>query len=261
MEFEEWVVALEKRHLANLRIPELTRALRALSSAYVERRHVRIRSSASGHAAARGPLDSAGKRAAFALFYAPLHFLAVAHVLRSIDGATRPSPKTIVDIGCGTGAGGAAWALEARGAPTVVGVERHPWAVDEARWTYSVLGVKGFARRGDAARLPQVTRGDAAIAAYVLNELPSDTRLSVENHLFAAADRGARILIVEPIARAIAPWWPETSRRAEDSGGRADEWRFQADLPPVLRMLDQAAGLNHRELTVRSIWLPGRAGV
>jgi hypothetical protein len=34
----EWVAALEERHLADLRVPEVTKALRALSSAYVERR-------------------------------------------------------------------------------------------------------------------------------------------------------------------------------------------------------------------------------
>ena len=37
--FTEWVGSLEARHLADLRVPEVTRALRALSSAYVERRH------------------------------------------------------------------------------------------------------------------------------------------------------------------------------------------------------------------------------
>ena len=260
MRVDEWVAALEKRHLADLRVPELTRALRALSSAYVERRHSRLRSSSlGGHAVARSPLDSTGKRAAFALFYAPLHFLATAHVLRSIVGATHPAPRTIVDVGCGTGAGGAAWALEAGGSARVVGIDRHPWALEEARWTYRVLGLTGSARRGDASRLPRLERGDAAIAAYVLNELPADVRLRVEEQLLAAAAGGARVLILEPIARAIAPWWEDTARRAGHSGGRADEWRFQVDLPPLLRTLDKAAGLDHHELTVRSIWLPGGA--
>src|ERR1044071_4531933 len=51
MTFEEWLGALERRHLANLRLPEVTRALRALSSTYVERRH---------KVGGGGPLDSAG---------------------------------------------------------------------------------------------------------------------------------------------------------------------------------------------------------
>ena len=97
-------------------------------------------------------LDSAGKRAAFALFYAPLHFLAADHVVRAL-GAHRPPLSSILDIGCGTGAGGAAWALAA-GGPPVTGIDRHPWAVDEARWTYRQLGLRGHARIGDISKLP-----------------------------------------------------------------------------------------------------------
>ena len=36
--FDNWLRALEERHLADLTFPEVSRALRALSSAYVERR-------------------------------------------------------------------------------------------------------------------------------------------------------------------------------------------------------------------------------
>ena len=245
MAFDQWISELEKRHLADLRIAEVTRALRALSSAYVERRHTVSRG---------GPLGSAGKRAAFALFYAPLHFLAASHVIGSLEGAIEPSPSAILDVGCGTGAAGAAWALAAGRSPVVTGLDRHRWAIDEARWTYRTLGLKGVARHGDAGRLPRLERGGAAIAAYVLNELPADLRARTEEQLFAAA---ARVLILEPIARGVAPWWDETARRASAAGGRADEWRFAVDLPPLLRTLDKAAGLNHRELTVRSLWLPG----
>ena len=258
MGFDQWIAELEQRHLANFRLPEVTRALRALSSAYVERRHTRLRSSSfGGQAVGRGPLDSAGKRSAFALFYAPLHFLAASHVIGSLDGATSPPPSAILDVGCGTGAAGAAWALAAGGSPVVTGLDRHPWALDEAKWTYRTLGLKGSARQRDAGRLPRVERNGAAIAAYVLNELPADVRASAEEQLFAAAGRGARVLILEPIARGVAPWWDETARRASAAGGRADQWRFAVELPPLLRTLDKAAGLNHRELTVRSIWLPG----
>jgi hypothetical protein len=38
-------------------------------------------------------------------------------------------------------------------------------------------------------------------------------------------------------------------------GGRADEWRFRAELPPIVAKLDRAAGLDHRELTARSLWI------
>ena len=250
MTFEQWVAALEQRHLANLRLPELTRALRALSSAYVERRHTVGRG---------GPLDSAGKRAAFALFYAPLHFLTATYVIHALDEGVAPAPSSVLDIGCGTGAAGAAWAVARGGVPTVIGIDRHPWAVDEARWTYRMLELKGSARQGDIARVPRLKSGSGVIAAYVLNELSPDVRTRVLEQLLAATEQGVRVLILEPVARGVAPWWDDAAAQALKSGGRLDEWRFRAHLPPLLSTLDKAAGLDHRELTVRSIWLPGRA--
>jgi hypothetical protein len=243
--FADWLRALETRHLADLRVPEVTRALRALSSAYVERR---------GAVARGATLDSRGKRAAFALFYAPLHFLTARHVVAAL-GADRPPPRSILDLGCGTGAAGAAWALAAGGVP-VSGLDRHPWAVEEARWTYRQLGLSGQARQGDAARLPALRPGSAVMAAYALNEMPDATRRAVLDALLAAAARGVRVLVLEPIARPLTPWWDDAAARAAAVGGRADEWRIPADLPGPLRLFDRAAGLHHEVLTARSLYLP-----
>ena len=236
---------MEARHLADLRVPEVTRALRALSSAYVERRH---------KVASGGTLDSAGKRAAFGLFYGPLHFLTLSHVVRALRVDT-PAPASILDLGCGTGVAGAAWALCAGSTPFVNGVDRHPWAVEETRWTYRQLGVRGQAKVADVTRLPPIPKGAAVVAGYVLNELPADTRGRVEEYLLAAAVNGARVLIVEPIARSVTPWWDAFAARAVAAGGRADEWRFAVELPGLVRLFDKAAGLNHRELTARSLFI------
>ena len=244
-----WVSALEGRHLADLRVAEVTRALRALSSAYVERRHT---SKDAVDRKVRGTLDSAGKRAAFALFYAPLHFIAVARVITSIGGGTISS---ILDLGCGTGAAGAAWALASASSPSITGIDRHRWTIDESRWTYAHFGLRGRARIGDITRLPRVRTGDAIVAAYVLNELADPTRRRLEDWLLAAADQGARVLVVEPISRAITPWWSDTAIRILEHGGRAHEWRVPIDLPPLLKTLDHAAGLDHRELTFRTFFI------
>lgn len=224
---------------------EVTRALRALSSAYVERRD----------AALQNALDSAGRRAAFALFYSPLHFLTTSLIVRALD-AHIPRPRSILDIGCGTGAAGAAWAIASNGTP-VVGIDRHPWAVAEAKWTYRTLGVDGRARQGDVARLSAPQPGTAVVAGYVLNELPSAARERLQKRLGEWTKRGVRVLIVEPVARRLTPWWPSAEAQVRSVGGRADEWRFPVDLPPPLRLLDKAARLNHGELTARSLYCPG----
>jgi SAM-dependent methyltransferase len=243
---DRWMAALEARHLADFRLVEVTRALRALSSAYVERRHAMQRGAA---------LDSAGKRAAFSLFYGPLHFLAVAHIVRELDARVGDT-ATILDLGCGSGVAGAAWALESGGRPRILGVDRHPAAIEEAQWTYRQLGLDGVARQGDLARARSPRGETAIVAGYALNELPAAARERVWDTMRAAATHGAKILIVEPMARGLTPWWTGVATQAGVLGGRADEWRFAADLPEIVQRLDRAAGLNHREVTARSIYIP-----
>lgn len=228
----------------------MTRALRALSSAYVERRH---------KVAARATLDTAGKRAAFALFYGPLHFLTIWHIVSAV-GAADTSLSSIVDAGCGTGVAGAAWAIASGQGTTVAGIDRHPWALDEARWTYRHFRLRAHVAPGDITRMPRLARGDGIVAAYALNELPEEARRALETRLLDAAAAGTRLLVVEPIARSITPWWEAFARRAVEAGGRADEWRFPVDLPPLLRMFDKAAGLDHRELTARSVYIAADRG-
>ena len=141
----------------------------------------------------------------------------------------------------------------------VVGVDRHPWAAAEARWTYRQLHVNGHARQGDMVKAAIPPSGSAVVAAYALNELPEASRVRLESRLMDAARAGTRVLVLEPIARAVTPWWAATAERVQGAGGRADEWRVPVELPPLLRLLDRAAGLDHRELKFRSLYLPARA--
>jgi len=239
-----WLADLERRQLRELTFAEVRRGLQALSSLYVERR---------GRIGAGAAFDGRGKRAAFALYYGPLHFLVVREIVRGLEAA-RPAPSRIIDLGCGTGVAGAAWAVEAAGRPRVDGVEQSGWAVAEARWTLARLGLKGDARRDSIARAPVPKRGEAALAAYALNELSEPERSALLPVLLGAAKAGARALVVEPIARGTAPWWEGWRAAFVAAGGRADEWRFRPALPEAIARLDRAAGLDHRELTARSLY-------
>jgi hypothetical protein len=237
--FEAWLADLERRHLATLTFPEVRRGLQALSSLYVERRD-RLGSGAA--------LEGAGKRAAFAWFYGPLHFLLVREVLRAL-GPDAPRPRRILDLGCGTAAAGAAWALEC--GATLDGVERNPWAAGEARHTLRALGLSGRIETGDLTRAVPA-RGDGVLLAYAANELPDEARDRLLRRLLAS---GPRVLVVEPISRRATPWWDAWERAFAERGGRADTWRFPARLPERLRLLDKAAGLDHRELLGRTLLL------
>jgi hypothetical protein len=248
---EGWLMALDERHLAELTPREVGRALRALSSCYVERR-ARLATGAA--------LDSAGKRAAFALFYAPLHFLVVRHIVESLAGCSE-GVRAVADIGCGTGAAGAAWAIEAGGAP-VHGIDRNSWAVAEANWTYARLGLAGRAVHGDAARARLgADHGKAILAAYTVNELSEGARGALLESFEGAHRDGARVLVIEPISRRTTPWWGSWERAALSRGGRSDEWRFPSVLPERQKSLAKAAGLDPRELTARTLYWPPIGGL
>jgi hypothetical protein len=246
MPLEQWLEAAEQRYLADLTPSELTRSLKALSSCYVERRA----GLPSGQA-----LSGAGKRAAFALFYAPLHFLTVREIAKAITCRGGPSDArhalNVIDLGCGTGAAGAAWAIET--ARRVVGYDVNPWAVREANWTYGALGVDGHARRAPIDRVRWTSASSDLLAAFLVNELTPAARDGLLPRLLDAARRGHRVLVAEPIARRVSPWFSEWQTAFAEIGGHAADWRFRVDVPPLIRRLDRAAGLDHRELTARTL--------
>src|SRR5689334_12154093 len=123
--FVRWFEALERRHLTNLNFSEVRRAVQALSSLYVERRE---------HIDTGSAFGGAGKRAAFAMYFGPLHFLLVRRIVEALE-AWVPTSSSILDLGCGTGVAGAAWAAGSELIPAVLGVDRNSWALQECRWT------------------------------------------------------------------------------------------------------------------------------
>jgi hypothetical protein len=242
--FLAWSEALYGRHSTELTFQEIRRGVEALSAVYVERRDRLPRGAA---------LDGAGKRAAFAVFYAPLHFLITRAVARAV-GVGGKRLERVVDLGCGTGVGGAAVALEAGSRPSIVGVDVNRWSLDEARFTWRHFGLDGQARPGDAVRAAAGGAGTALVAAYTVNELAAGARDELLERFAAAARAGAAVLVLEPIAIRPLPWWETWRARFIELGGRADEWTVPMTLPPRLALLDKAAGLRHDRLKARSLY-------
>src|SRR5437762_6605303 len=198
--FDRWLASLEARHLADLTFAEVARALRALSSAYVERRHT---------LAEGGAFSGAGKRAAFALFYGPLHFMLVERIADRLPDAAR-RPTTLVDLGCGTGASSAAWAVACDVSPRVIGVDRSAWALTEAGATYRSFAVDARLQRGDvtlAFRRSQPAGSVAWLAAFTINELSDEDRDALLPRVLDRANAGDQVLIVEPVGRIVGRWW------------------------------------------------------
>ncbi len=256
-----FLAALEQRHLANLTRPEFTKAVRALSVRYVERR---------GQLPTRSPLDSAGKRAAFGLFYAPLHMLTVDAAVGAVTANARPGH--IIDLGCGTGVCSAAWALRvsdpdatADRYPSIDGCDLHPWALEEARWNWRTLGLRGRAvkldavtalERAVAGRTPLT--GTGIIAGWAVNELDAPARARLLTSVLAALTRGASFLMLEPLARGVAPWWDDWARAMAPHGVIADDHKFDVDLPARLAEFSDGAGFNNRTLSARVMWVASR---
>ncbi len=251
-----WIDAAVARHTASYSRPEFLKAVRALSARYVEQR---------ASLPARSVLDSAGKRAAFAGFYAPLHLLTAFFTIRELAPAGTPA-ESVIDLGCGTGVAAAAWALATGTSPRITGVDLSSWALDEARWNWRSLNLRGRSQRGDLIEaLDRECRGrDLTATGFVcgwsLNELPSATRGLAFDALLRAAARGARVLVIEPLATSAAPWWPDWVVRATAAGARADTWRFSTPLPAALAALDRDAGFDREALTARRVYF-GPAGI
>ncbi len=251
---DAWLTALIERHTSRLSRPEFLKAVRALSVRYVERR---------AELAARAPTDSPGKRAAFAGFFAPLHFITVRAAVDAVGAATTPLDR-LVDLGCGTGVAGAAWALACRRPPHLLGVDRQRWAVQETQWNWRTLGLSGRAHVADLVTTAETMAADrrtrgytGVVLAWSVNELDAARRQRLLAAVRILASRPGPILVIEPIARAATPWWADWEIAVTAAGGRAAEWRFDMALPGWLATLDEAAGFRRDGLAVRTLWFPG----
>lgn len=250
--WNRWLAELTERHRRNLTFAELRKGVQALSDVYVHRK-----AGITGRA-----LSGAGKRAAFASFYAPLHYLLGHEILNALRAST---PQEILDLGCGTGTVGAAWARRGSPPASVLGVELQSWAAQEARLTYSALGVPGRVKVGDLLRErlgAWANRGAASkgvVLAFTVNELTDSGRERLLRELQAAVTAGLCVLVVEPIAKRPVPWWPQWQSALGSCGAREDTWKIPVSLPPPLAEMDRAARLDHSVLKARSLWAPGAA--
>lgn len=242
--FDKWIAASFERWLGELTHSEIARALKALTRDYVQKRG-RLRGKA---------LAGRGKQAAFALYYGVRHFVIVREALVALD-APAEGPSRIVDLGCGTGVAGAAWSLHCGGGATVAGVDLDPAITREAAFTCKALGLRGRAVCCHLSKYRWPRPPAGVVAAFTVNELAEADRERLWRNLADQAAGGSRILVLEPLATGIAPWWAGWAERAKVLGGRADQWHFDVELPERTHLLGKSAGLRPERLGARTLWI------
>jgi len=238
-DFDRWLEETAQRYSPPLAFREIRRGVQALSSLYVERR-------VGGDLSARAH-RGAGKRAALATYFAPLHFLTAHHALNALAGESWTPPSRIWDLGCGTGALGAALARGFETVPEVIAIDRSGFALREARHTYRAFGIYARTRRGRLpAALPPAAAGELWSFGFVLNELEEDARATSLNSVSEALELGVRLFIVEPLAGPVTPWWSRWCEKLARFGVMEHLVKRAINRPEWIGRLDRASRLNHR---------------
>ena len=164
MDFECWLAERTTQAEQELSFRQIRQGVQAVQSDYI----CRMR----GKALPNKPLEGRAKRAAFATFYAALHFRTVQGWLEDEPLGTLRGIQKVTDLGCGTGTVGTAVALAIEPRPLVLGLDRSTWAIEETRQTYRSFRLKGKARRCTLpGGLPRGEPGELLVAGWSVNEL------------------------------------------------------------------------------------------
>jgi len=234
-----------------LAFSDIRKGVRSLSALYVEGR-------GRGNIAPRS-VEGAARRAALSTYYGVLHFLTAHHAAACLAPGALGQPAELVDLGCGGGAAGAGVATALSTLPRVLGFDRSGWAIGEARRTYAAFGLRGRTRRGRLPQgLPRLAEGQLAVLGWVANELTAEERNRLLTEIERGLDRGAQLMLLEPLSGRVSPWWETVSTRLGARGVESALVKASLPLPDWIQRMDRAAGLDHRELGARVLSGPVR---
>jgi hypothetical protein len=104
-------------------------------------------------------------------------------------------------------------------------------------------------------RLPDVLRrveaGDVWLLGWSANELAAGERDALLERIVRAIGFGARVVLLEPLAGKIVPWWRAWRDELAPLGVADFECKVPVALPEWIARLDKASGLDHRVLGAR----------
>lgn len=239
--------AAHTRWASDLTFRELRRGVQAVSDLYVHKRKT--------HALSDRAADGRGKRAAFIVYYGGLHL-----ILLQAWTAERPAPaaERVWDLGCGPGVVGATIARwsDARALEASDRLGSH---LEVAAWTARRLKVKARTRKAALPGVVRQLRGPGILClGWVLNELSDPHREATVAALLGRLRAGAGLVVFSPLSLRASPWWPQLVRQVRSVRPEVDvdEFRIQADRPPLIADLDRASRLDHSSLGARSLYVP-----
>lgn len=165
----------------------LTECVRALTRRYAEE---------SG--AGRRLLTADAEAAAYCAVRMPATFAAVSAALRWADACVDIHPRTLLDVGAGTGAG--SWAVNEMYALEKITCLEREASMRKAGSTLMQSGDDVLRaaewQNFDLTENRPLPKADMVIESYVLNEMTEEMRLRVVENLWDAA--GMMLLLVEP---------------------------------------------------------------
>ena len=243
-----WLDWLFERHQRDLTFQELRRSVQALSATYVERRKL--------HAAPRA-LDGKGKRAAFACFFAPLHFLVVREILAAL-AARAPCEQILRSR------------LRLAGRRPGLGHEPRDQAHPRRR-RHQPLGHRRGRPRICASSACMVARGSAICSRRGCRTVPressrpSRSTSSTGPAAVVSGSGSSRPMLWARRSSSSSPSPARSQPRGGPSGKRRSSGRAAEQIsgalprayPAACSSWNRAAGLDHHELKARSLWLAG----
>ena len=253
--FEKWFQDKQAAILRQMTFKELRKGVQAVSSLYVERRNKLSKTSRI--------CDGIAKRAAFGFYYGTLHFLVVRKIVEALPMLKKPA-RSVLDLGCGTGMAGVAFCA---GMTTekiyrqVIGIDQSADYLREAQHNYRVFEkayqFRGSVKKSNIEKAPLPESGDTILISFCVNELTPTRQNEMCQELLKKAHQNKTVLIVEPLAERLTPFWTSWKDAFLKVGGRCDTWRFQRNnyVPDFLQELSLAAGLGDEELLAKSLFL------
>ncbi len=251
--FDAWLTGTLSRFVPPLTFTEVRKGVQALSSLYVERRR-------EGRLATRA-IEGTGKRAALATYYAALHFLTAHHALRMIERERLGPVRRVADLGCGTGAVGAAVGATLDGVREIVGFDRSGWALEEAERTWGAFGLKGRPVREDLpGAVPRGGPGTLLVFGWSASELGEEELAGLLRRIIGALRKGSTLFLLEPLSTRVTPWWETWKTALAPHRVQEELIRVAIDRPGFVRDMDKAARLDHQVIGARLLYGGARVG-